>query len=50
MTDQQLADIGLVRSDVVNALEVGLLDDPSLHLARAAKTHAGTRFTRLRKP
>ena len=50
MTDQQLADIGLVRSDVVNALEVGLLDDPSLHLARAARTHAGTRFARLRKP
>ncbi len=50
MTDQQLADIGLVRSDVTKALEIGLLDDPSLHLSRAAKTHAGTRFTRLRKP
>jgi len=49
MTDQQLADIGLVRSDVVNALEIGLLDDPSLLLARAAKKRAASRFTHLRR-
>ena len=48
MTDQQLADIGLMRSDVRSALDSGLLDDPSLHLARAAKRHASARFTRLR--
>lgn len=46
MTDQQLADIGLVRSDVMSALETGLLDDPTLYLARAAKMRAGSRFTR----
>ncbi len=50
MTDQQLTDIGLTRGDVVSALEAGFLDDPSMHLARAARTHSGTRFTWLRKP
>lgn len=48
MTDQQLADIGLVRSDVTKALEIGLLDDPTLQLARAAKMRASSRFTRIR--
>lgn len=49
MDDYQLADIGLARSDVMDALEMGLLDDPALHLARAAKMRAGTRFVRLRR-
>ncbi len=49
MDDYQLADIGLVRADVMDALEMSLLDDPALHLARAAKMRAGTRFLRLRK-
>ena len=49
MDDYQLADIGLVRADVMDALETRLFDDPALHLARAAKMRAGTRFVRLRK-
>lgn len=35
-TDQQLADIGLARSDVDSSLARPWYDDPSTHLARSA--------------
>ena len=49
MSDAQLADIGIARDDVFIALEARLLDDPSIHLVRAAKRRAGSRFVRLRR-
>jgi uncharacterized protein YjiS (DUF1127 family) len=50
LDDYQLDDIGLTRRDVMNALErSGLLDDPSLLLARAARERARTRFARLKR-
>jgi uncharacterized protein YjiS (DUF1127 family) len=47
LDDRQLADIGLSRGDVLNALDVGLLEDPTMHLSRAAQIRAKSRFTRL---
>jgi uncharacterized protein YjiS (DUF1127 family) len=47
LDDHQLEDIGITRHDVVKALDrSGVLDDPSQLLRRAAREHAGTRFTR----
>ncbi len=47
LDDHMLDDIGLSRRDVVVALDrSGALDDPSLLLARAARTRARTRFAR----
>ena len=43
LDDRLLADIGLVRSDVSDALNTGLLEDPTTHLTRAARDRAGTR-------
>lgn len=45
--DRMLEDIGLSRRDVVVALDhSGVLDDPSLLLARAARERARTRFAK----
>ncbi|MBO0140363.1 DUF1127 domain-containing protein [Agrobacterium sp. Ap1] len=47
LDDHMLDDIGLSRRDVVIALDrSGALDDPSLLLAKAARTRARTRFAR----
>ena len=50
MDDRQLADIGVTRLDLERALNTGLLEDPTTHLAHAAKARAPARFTNLRKP
>ncbi|QTK79522.1 hypothetical protein AT6N2_C1837 [Agrobacterium tumefaciens] len=47
LDDRLLADIGLVRSDVSDALNTGLLEDPTTHLTRAARDRAVTRFKTL---
>ena len=47
LDDYQLADIGLVRSDVLEALDVGLMEDPTLHLTRAAQLRARYRFNKV---
>jgi len=47
LDDRLLADIGLARSDVTNALNTGLLEDPTAHLTRAARTRSVTRFKTL---
>ncbi|CUX29692.1 hypothetical protein D3C87_918020 [compost metagenome] len=47
LDDRLLADVGLVRSDVTNALNTGLFDDPTAHLTRAAQLRAATRFETL---
>ncbi|MBB4400568.1 MULTISPECIES: DUF1127 domain-containing protein [Rhizobium/Agrobacterium group] len=44
LDDRLLADIGLARSDVRDALNTGLLEDPTAHLTRAARNRAVTRF------
>jgi uncharacterized protein YjiS (DUF1127 family) len=44
LDDHQLADIGLTRNDVLKALDAGLLEDPTMHLARAAQLRARDRF------
>ena len=49
MDDKQLTDIGLTRADVMNALDAGLLEDPTTYLAKAAQLRARNRFARLRK-
>ncbi len=49
LDDYQLADIGLVRSDVDAALETGLLDDPTAQLAHAARLRAPKRFETIRR-
>ncbi|NTJ41424.1 DUF1127 domain-containing protein [Agrobacterium larrymoorei] len=49
MDDWQLADIGLLRTDVTDAFETSLLEDPTLHLARSAQMRARSRFIGLRK-
>lgn len=46
LDDRMLADIGIVRQDVLKALNVGLLDDPAQQLIKAAEVHATTRFAR----
>ena len=47
LDDRQLNDIGLTRRDVVMAFDrSGVLDDPSLLLASAARQRARTRFAR----
>lgn len=47
LDDHQLADIGLARSDISRALDVGLLEDPTMHLSKAAMVRARTRFSRI---
>ncbi|MFK0209049.1 DUF1127 domain-containing protein [Agrobacterium sp. NPDC090283] len=47
LDDRLLADIGLVRSDVRDALDTGLLEDPTAHLTRAARKRSATRFKTL---
>ena len=47
LDDRLLADIGLARSDVSDALNTGLLEDPTAHLTRAARKRAVTRFKTL---
>jgi hypothetical protein len=47
LDDRLLADIGLARSDVRDALNTGLLEDPTAHLTRAARRRAVTRFKTL---
>ncbi|MGP4685433.1 DUF1127 domain-containing protein [Agrobacterium pusense] len=47
LDDRLLADIGLARSDVSDALNTGLLEDPTAHLTRAARRRAVTRFKTL---
>lgn len=47
LDDRLLADVGLARSDVMNALDTGLLEDPTAHLTRAARLRAVTRFETL---
>ncbi|MDH0613272.1 MULTISPECIES: DUF1127 domain-containing protein [unclassified Agrobacterium] len=47
LDDRLLADIGLARSDVRDALNTGLLEDPTAHLTRAARKRAVTRFKTL---
>jgi uncharacterized protein YjiS (DUF1127 family) len=49
MDDKQLADIGLTRSDVMNALDAGILEDPTTYLSKAAQLRARNRFARIRK-
>ena len=44
LDDRLLADIGLARSDVRDALNTGLLEDPTAHLTRAARNRAVTIF------
>jgi|EndMetStandDraft_3_1072993.scaffolds.fasta_scaffold206956_2 uncharacterized protein YjiS (DUF1127 family) len=46
LDDRMLADIGIVRQDVLKALNVGLLDDPAQQLIKAAEVHATQRFVR----
>jgi len=50
MDDARLADIGVSRADVKDALDLGLLDDPALYLRHAARVHSSLRFTKLRQP
>lgn len=40
MDDHQLADIGLTRSDLKNALDTGLTSDPTIRLAHCARMAA----------
>lgn len=40
MDDHQLADIGLTRGDLKDALDTGIMDDPTTRLARLAKMAA----------
>ncbi|UHS55719.1 DUF1127 domain-containing protein [Agrobacterium vaccinii] len=40
MDDHQLADIGLTRGELKNALDTGLMDDPTTQLARCARMAA----------
>ena len=47
LDDRLLADIGLARSDVTNALNTGLLEDPTAHLTLSARTRSVTRFKTL---
>jgi uncharacterized protein YjiS (DUF1127 family) len=47
LDDRLLADIGLVRSDVRDALNTGLLEDPTAHLTRAARSRSVMRFKTL---
>ncbi|NTZ90115.1 DUF1127 domain-containing protein [Agrobacterium tumefaciens] len=47
LDDRLLADIGLAHSDVRNALNTGLFEDPTAHLTRAARERAVTRFKTL---
>ncbi len=47
LDDRLLADVGLARSDVMNALDTGLLEDPTTHLTRAARLRAVRRFETL---
>lgn len=44
LDDRMLADIGIVRQDVLKALNVGLLEDPAQQLIKAAEMHATKRF------
>lgn len=46
LDDRMLADIGIVRQDVLKALNVGLLEDPAQQLIKAAQVHAASRFVR----
>lgn len=46
LDDRMLADIGIVRQDVLKALNVGLLEDPAQQLIKAAEVHATQRFAR----
>lgn len=48
MDDRMLADIGLARGDVHDALSTGLIDDPSSRLATTAARHASAEQARLR--
>ncbi|MFK3777950.1 DUF1127 domain-containing protein [Agrobacterium sp. NPDC089420] len=47
LDDRLLADIGLARSDVSDALNTGLLEDPTAHLTRAARRRGAGRFKTL---
>ncbi|MES5044696.1 DUF1127 domain-containing protein [Rhizobium nepotum] len=47
LDDRLLADIGLARSDVRDALDTGLFEDPTAHLTRAARLRSVTRFKTL---
>ncbi len=47
LDDRLLADIGVARSDVRDALETGIFNDPTAHLTRAARKRAVTRFKTL---
>ncbi|CAN7358896.1 DUF1127 domain-containing protein [Agrobacterium tumefaciens] len=47
LDDRLLADIGLAHSDVQDALNTGLFEDPTAHLTRAARKRAVTRFKTL---
>lgn len=47
LDDRLLADIGLARSDVRDAFNTGLLEDPTVHLTRAARKRAVSRFKTL---
>lgn len=49
LDDRLLADVGLARSDVVDALDSGLFEDPTAHLTRAARLRAVSRFEALRR-
>ncbi|NWJ24930.1 DUF1127 domain-containing protein [Rhizobium sp. RM] len=49
LDDRLLADVGIARSDVMRALDSGLLEDPTEHLTRAARLRALSRFE-IRRP
>lgn len=47
LDDHQLADIGLMRSDVDRALNTGLMEDPTRHLSKVAMVRARSRFQKI---